>query len=197
MLPSLNLPTNAIIVDLGCGDGRDSFYLSSQGYKLTAVYISPTVIAKASALASSLPNPPEFLVYDALHLPKPQTQVHLVIDNTIYCNLRLEYLSPFLSMMSRISQPGSFYVLICGSSNAPQVVAGHPRLDREIMLNELSPMFEIISIQPGLYDMHFTEVFCNCTNALVPTAIALYGPSIVSSHISLKLGFKWVGCGIG
>ena len=36
--------------------------------------------------------PAEYVLYDALQLPSPARPVDFIFDNTIYCNLRLEYL---------------------------------------------------------------------------------------------------------
>ena len=45
------LPQGARVLDLGCGEGRNSFYLAGRGCEVTAVDISRAAIAKLSALA--------------------------------------------------------------------------------------------------------------------------------------------------
>ncbi|MBF0497021.1 MAG: class I SAM-dependent methyltransferase [Deltaproteobacteria bacterium] len=44
--------SNKNVLELGCGEGFESFYLASRGLNVTAVDISPTVIEKCRALAS-------------------------------------------------------------------------------------------------------------------------------------------------
>ncbi|MBF0508031.1 MAG: class I SAM-dependent methyltransferase [Deltaproteobacteria bacterium] len=43
--------SNQNVLELGCGEGFESFYLASRGLNVTAVDISPTVIEKCRALA--------------------------------------------------------------------------------------------------------------------------------------------------
>ena len=42
-------------IDLGCGEGGDALWLAEQGWRVTAVDISPTAIARGAALAASSP----------------------------------------------------------------------------------------------------------------------------------------------
>lgn len=46
------LPAGARALDLGCGDGRNSLFLASQGCRVTAVDISPIGIAKVQQFAA-------------------------------------------------------------------------------------------------------------------------------------------------
>jgi tellurite methyltransferase len=46
------LPRRARVLDLGCGEGRNSFFLAGLGHAVTAVDISPAGIAKLAGLAA-------------------------------------------------------------------------------------------------------------------------------------------------
>ena len=46
-----HLPTNAKVLDLGCGDGKDSFFLAKNNLEVTAVDISKTGIKKLQEFA--------------------------------------------------------------------------------------------------------------------------------------------------
>lgn len=46
------LPPGAKVLDLGCGEGRNAFFLASRGHAVTAVDISATAIQKLSTLAA-------------------------------------------------------------------------------------------------------------------------------------------------
>lgn len=48
---SAGLPRNARVLDLGCGEGRDSVFFAERGCDVTAVDISPAGLAKAERLA--------------------------------------------------------------------------------------------------------------------------------------------------
>ncbi len=45
-----NIPKNNEILEIGCGEGRDSLYLNSLGYKITAIDVSETAIKKSIEL---------------------------------------------------------------------------------------------------------------------------------------------------
>ena len=61
----------------------------------------------------------------------------MIWDNTIYCNLRLEYLDDVLALLERITSTGTWYVLNCGNANDFELVRGHPRLKEDVMRREL------------------------------------------------------------
>ena len=127
------------VLELGCGDGRDSLYLGSLGHSVTGVDVGARAIEIAQQKASErglteqvqsilhtisvyycvlqvtfrsrlIWFQVEFLAYDALQLPEPITPVDFIYDNTVYCNLRLEYLEKVLAMLDRITTPGEFNV---------------------------------------------------------------------------------------
>ena len=57
------LPTDAKILDLGCGRGRNSFFLDQYGYKVLGLDISETAIQQAKDKKSKC----EFKVFDLMH----------------------------------------------------------------------------------------------------------------------------------
>ena len=107
------LPPGAEVLDIGCGDGRDTLFLASLGFRATGVDIGAPAIAKArkkqadahgehaAALATA-----QFLHFDVLQLPAPAAPVDFIWDNTIYCNLRIEFLGKVLSLLDRLTTPG-------------------------------------------------------------------------------------------
>jgi tellurite methyltransferase len=48
------LPTDARVLDLGCGDGRHAVYLADHGFHVTAIDVSPRAIRKLQHSASLL-----------------------------------------------------------------------------------------------------------------------------------------------
>ena len=60
------LPAGARVLDLGCGEGRNAFYLASRGCRVTAVDRSRSGIAKLRALSERTGIPVEGVVGIAL-----------------------------------------------------------------------------------------------------------------------------------
>ena len=50
---AVEIPDNATIIEFGCGNGRDSLYFASQGYKVSAMDLSEEAIAACSKSASN------------------------------------------------------------------------------------------------------------------------------------------------
>ncbi|MDD9856157.1 MAG: class I SAM-dependent methyltransferase [Gammaproteobacteria bacterium] len=56
------------ILDLGCGEGRDSIWLASEGYDVTGVDISPSALNRAQELAIQKGVDPKFQEDDVVYL---------------------------------------------------------------------------------------------------------------------------------
>lgn len=56
------------VIDLGCGEGRDSCYLASRGFDVLGVDVSVTAIEKAMEVARSKNVNPKFLIRDVFYL---------------------------------------------------------------------------------------------------------------------------------
>lgn len=53
VMVAVEIPKNATILEFGCGNGRDSLYLASQGYKVAAIDLSEEAITKCTDIAKS------------------------------------------------------------------------------------------------------------------------------------------------
>lgn len=65
-----SIPNNSEICEVGCGEGRDALYLSSNGYKVAAVDASQSAILKCKELAEKKSVDVDWIVADALSLSK-------------------------------------------------------------------------------------------------------------------------------
>src|SRR5262245_4061276 len=63
------LPVGARVLDLGCGEGRNAFYLAGRGCAVTAVDRSAAGIDKLRALATDTTVPLEAFVADISEFP--------------------------------------------------------------------------------------------------------------------------------
>eukprot|EP00755_Sulcionema_specki_P019495 Sspe_Gene.69626::Locus_41053_Transcript_1_1_Confidence_1.000_Length_1675::g.69626::m.69626 len=153
-----------VAIDLGSGWGRDTRHLASAGYNATGVDVSPIAVQQGLKLAGELLSDDaldrfELVAYDALQLPVPKAPVDLIWDNTVYCNLRLEYIGNVTAMLSRLVTPGrTLYLLNCGNGDRPGMTEGHPRPTKEAIERELSGIFEVVWGKEGVYDMDLGSV---------------------------------------
>ena len=51
VMVAIEISKNATILEFGCGNGRDSLYLASQGYKVAAIDLSEEAIVKCTDIA--------------------------------------------------------------------------------------------------------------------------------------------------
>lgn len=97
-------PSNARILDVGCGLGREAFVLSDMGFVITGVDISHEVIKNVNALSAQKGYNILFVQYDGYTLPFQANSFDVVIIwaqtfGLIYGN---EYECTFLSECRRV-----------------------------------------------------------------------------------------------
>lgn len=101
----------AQILDIGCGNGRNSFYLAKQGFSVIGVDFSSRAIKQAQLYAQGKKLPVQFDVVDlADDLPFADGRFHAVID----CNTTICMPSPgrgkAIGEAYRVLQQGGYYL---------------------------------------------------------------------------------------
>jgi len=76
LLQVLHVPKGSSVLDMPCGKGRHSWYLSAQGYRVTGADLS---ISNIEAARQEAGDGPEFLVHD-LRLPLAHPPFDLVLN---------------------------------------------------------------------------------------------------------------------
>ncbi len=74
-------PSRSCALDLGCGTGGLSCYLSSRGFKVTAIDISAIAVKEAKKQAASRGLKIDFRVADLCRNELPENAFDLIIDN--------------------------------------------------------------------------------------------------------------------
>jgi 2-polyprenyl-3-methyl-5-hydroxy-6-metoxy-1,4-benzoquinol methylase len=107
------------VLDVGCGNGSNSFPLASLGHHLLGIDISAESIHHAS-LKNSFPNA-RFLVHNLLEKSLDET------FDLVLCSEVLEHLpnpEPLLLAMARILEPGGLLLITVPNGYGPREVLG-------------------------------------------------------------------------
>lgn len=145
-------------IEIGCGTGTNAVALAQRGFRVTAIDVSPTAIARARARAAQ--EAPgldlSFVEADLLAAPPALPPADLLFDRGVYHVLRREDLDACLRMLTALTRPGSWYVVLSGSADDPASsdLPGPPRIRARDLVGELESLFELRSLRP----FHWTEV---------------------------------------
>jgi SAM-dependent methyltransferase len=122
--------TDFVVLDLGCGNGKNLKYIIEQFAQSGIGYdISETAIAQARELAGDLP-----IRYEVRSIgdtfPLNDSSIDLVIDSTSSHALTLKERGKFLKEISRVLRPGGYLFIrtlaIEGDTNAKKLLKQFP-----------------------------------------------------------------------
>lgn len=119
------------ILDIGCGNGRDSFFFAERGYDVVGIDASQTAVDKANQMAKSRGLPASFSTID-LYLPKsfnPFIEAHEKSFDVIYARFFLHAIDPtgekvFWRMVERMLKPGGRVFVEARTINDPLAKRG-------------------------------------------------------------------------
>lgn len=77
---TLNWPKGLKVVDMGCGEGRDSIFLARKGFNVTAIDVSRSAVRRAKKWSKRERLSIEFLVADVTKVPIKSEIYDLVIN---------------------------------------------------------------------------------------------------------------------
>lgn len=124
-------------IDIGCGIGRDSYYLQQQGFRVTGIDASSAMLAKARELY------PTLQFYED-YLPDLPTLTEKDFDNLL-CSAVLMHLSKeslktaCLRLLSLLKQDGVMIITLRGTHQADKRENG--KLYEDININALCQWF--------------------------------------------------------
>lgn len=129
-----NLPmSDLLVLDLGCGTGRNSNYLAERGNQVVGLDIANNALKIASERAkkAGLSTQTEYLhrsIGDALRFP--ENHFDLILDITASNSIKSSEREIYLKESSRVLKPGGFMILraLCkdGDQNAQKLLKSSP-----------------------------------------------------------------------
>lgn len=102
------LPAGGRILDLGCGEGRDSVFFAAEGFEVMAVDASRAGIAKARRLAEARGVSVHWLIGDMVRVGYPGS-FDLVYSCGAIHYLRRQTRVRFLSRLQSLTRPGGLH----------------------------------------------------------------------------------------
>lgn len=125
-------------LELGCGVGRISRYMTRQGLQVTGVDFSPLAIEKAKARVSKDATKPELLVDDARDLALVNGPFDLSIDVGCFHCLDRDGQHRYVATLGRLLRPGATH-LMWAMNSAPSDLP----MDVESIRKTFSPYFQV------------------------------------------------------
>lgn len=138
------------VLDVGCGTGENSIWLSRQGFSATGCDISPTAIEMARKKADNANVKCTFLVADFLKDTIPDTPFGFVFDRGCLHTVgdgeeRRRFAG---SIFNHLEADGLWLTLAGNADGAPREI-GPPRLTASELVVAVEPHFEIVSLASG------------------------------------------------
>lgn len=129
---------NLSILDLGCGNAKNSFYLSEQGVnnKIVGVEISETALKHAHELAQGLIPAAHFIKQSiGVTLPFADSSFDIILDVTSSNSLSESERAVYLKEIQRLLKSGGYFFIraLCkdGDKNAQNLIKEFPGKEKD------------------------------------------------------------------
>lgn len=104
-------PENTYLLDIGCGNGRNSFYLAGRGFCVTGIDFSQAAIAQAQVYAYKGAGPVHFRVHDlATPLPFVDASFQGIVDCCASICMPNPGRERMVQEVYRVLQAGGYYL---------------------------------------------------------------------------------------
>ena len=113
------IPTGSEVLEVGCGIGTESVFLSVRGMKVSGIDISSSAIEKAQKLAEVYNVKPQFSVEDVINLPFEDNSFDTVCDQGCFHHLTDEERKEYTKEISRVLKKDGLLILRCFSDAIP------------------------------------------------------------------------------
>ncbi|MGA8542245.1 MAG: class I SAM-dependent methyltransferase [Thermoplasmata archaeon] len=100
------------ILDIGCGAGSNSLWLSSEGFSVTGLDLAPVAIAAAERRGRRRKSSARFRVGSALSMPFPSSRFAGALDSGCFHTIPLPDRVRYAAEVARVIRPGGTLLLI-------------------------------------------------------------------------------------
>jgi SAM-dependent methyltransferase len=140
-------------LEIGCGTGTNAVFLAQQGFRVTALDLSPLAIAQARQRATRAGTDINLLAADLFEPPDFGRTFEFVFDRGVYHSVRRAGLDRFLRTLASLTAPGSLYLVLAGNANETEASdKGPPRVHAHELCAELGTLFDLIQLREFRFD---------------------------------------------
>jgi SAM-dependent methyltransferase len=138
-------------VELGCGTGTNSVYLSSRGFDVSGLDCSPSALEQAQTKATEAGVKVKFLEADLCRFNLQLEPFDFIFDRGCYHSVRRVDIAGFLRTLRQLSKPGTRYLALTGNANDPN--PGPPGVHEHEIRIDLQGLFEIQFIREFRFEV--------------------------------------------
>ena len=143
--------TSGRALDLGCGLGRNAYFLARRGFSVLGVDLSEVAIAGAIA---GCPHDLDvsFAVADVLQPPIPGGPFSFVFDfGCVHVFGEPAVRQQVAANVAQVMEPGGIWVSWWGSADGPPGTDGPPRRTAGDIVSAVEPVFSVLRLARGEY----------------------------------------------
>jgi len=151
LLERFPLPPASEVFEAGCGTGTNAIWLATQGYRVTAIDIAPSAIARARAKAMRAGVRVDWHVADLLDLPAElldqwQQKFAMFFDRGCFHAVPADQRGRFVRVAATLLKPAGLWLSMIGNADDDQP-GGPPRLSASEVVHAVEPAFEILLLE--------------------------------------------------
>lgn len=139
-------------LELGCGTGTNAIYLAQQGFTVTAVDCAETALAAARKKGMASGFDIRWIAGDVQNFGAGEAPVEFLFDRGCYHCCRRVDLAGYLESHRRVTQPGTWFLVLTGNRNDPSEV-GPPKVSAAELATEFDPLYRLVQLR----EMHFED----------------------------------------
>ncbi len=146
------------VLELGAGTGTDAIWLTKQGFKITAMDVSPTAVDIAHKKAADAGIDIDFIHADVLKDKIPNSRFKLVFDCGCFHSIdRIEDKSRLAEIVWDHLETDGYWFSLIGSTDGPDRDHGPPRMSILDIASIVESRFELIQIKSIDLDTNLPE----------------------------------------
>jgi len=139
-------------LEIGCGIGTDSIWLSENGFDVTAIDVSPIAIEMAKKKAENSKADCHFRVFNFLTDSMNQSYFDFVFDRGYFHSYKTLYLRKNVARkIAEHMNTGGLWLSLIGSSDSEPRDTGPPMRSAKEIISAVEPFFELQILKKSIF----------------------------------------------